>query len=147
MRIMKSELPHLKNLFKRNWPLHASSYVLVDHFADRFENHPKWEEKVKFYTLNDSWMDTGTFAMVNESDQNIFFNTLEDSPYATLKQTLYSLNMEQEQAFIAFRDIFRPLVHDVIRVQHLEKTFDSGVRLLHGPREGVRKLKEKFGIK
>lgn len=128
--LTKLDLHHLKSLYKFKWPFHASSADLVEHFINRFDKQPKWEEKVKFWTLNDTWRETGTFAMVNENDQHIFFNTLETYPYETLKRTLELLKMEQEMVFIAFRDIFRPMIHDVIRVQNLEKTFDSATRLM-----------------
>lgn len=140
LKIDKPDLHHLKSLYQRDWPLHASSYAIVDHFIDRFDKQPEWEEKVKFWTLNDSWKATGTFAMVNDNDQHIFFNTLEDPPYGSMSRTLELLNMEEEKVFIAFRDIFRPMIHDVIRVQNLEKTFDTGTRLVYRSKEGLQDL-------
>lgn len=73
--------------------------------------------------------------MVNENDQHIMFNTLEPPHHPTLRRTLELLDYQTEKVFISFRDIFRPLVFDVMRVHNLEATFDSGTRLLYAPKE------------
>lgn len=135
LRISKKFLPHLRDIYKTEWPLHAVSYAAIDHFIRRFEKHAQWEEKVKFWTLNNDWRITGTFAMVNDNDQHILFNTLESYPYPTLRRTLELLDYEQEKVFICFNDIFRPVVLDVMRVNNLESTFDSGSRITYWPRE------------
>lgn len=135
IRITKESLPELRRIYKVDWPLHVVSYCAIDHFINRFENKPEWEEKVKIWTLNEDWKQTGTFAMVNENDQNILFNTLEPAPYPTLMRTLELLDYTEQKAFICFRDLFRPLVFDVMRVQNLEVTFDSGTRCMVTPQE------------
>lgn len=134
-KIAKEDLPQLRDIFKADWPLQVVSYALIEHFIDRFEKKPEWEEKVKFLSLGDSWKKTGTFAVVNENDLNITFNTLEPAPYPILSRTLELLDYNQEMAFVSFRDVFRSVVFDVLRVHNLEATFDSGTRLIYMPRE------------
>lgn len=141
LRITRQQLPKLSHIYKSNeYPLHNVSYICIDHFIDRFTRKPGYEDKVKFWTLNETWMQNGTFAMVNDNDGHILFNTLEPFPYTTMRQTLERLEIEDEKVFICFRDIFRAMVHDVMRVQCLEKTFDSGTRLIYYPRANLAKL-------
>lgn len=137
IRIQKDQLPQLRNLYRADWPSCVTSYAVIDHFIDRFNKHPNWEGKVKFWTLSDKWKASGTFAMINENDNYIMFDTIESWPFPTLQRTLELLNYDRETAFISFREIFRPLVLDVIRVQNLEATFDSSTRLLYSPRETI----------
>lgn len=141
VNIPKQQLPILRNLYRSNWPLHAVSYVAIEHFIERFDKKAEWQEKVKFMTISDDWQRSGTFAMVNENDQHILFNTLEAAPYSSLRKTLELLNYDQERVFICFRDIFRPLVFDIVRVQNLEVTFDSSTRCVYLPREKLEEMK------
>lgn len=140
IKISKQNLLILKRIYKIDWPLHVVSYCAIDHFINRFEKQPEWEDKVKVWSLNEDWRENGTFAMVNDNDQNILFNTLEPPPYSTLRRTLELLNYEGQKVFICFRDLFRPLVLDVIRVQNLEATFDSSTRCMFMPREKLQNV-------
>lgn len=127
-KITKLQLVELRDLYRAEWPLHVATFSAIVHFMERFEKHPEWEEKVKFWTLNDEWKQSGTFAMVNENDNHILFNTLEPWPYSSLQRTLELLDYDEPKVFISFRDIFRQIVHNVIRVQNLEIRFDSSTR-------------------
>lgn len=126
--ILKQSLPSLKKLYEVDHPLHAITTIAIHHFIERFKKKPEWEEKVKFWSLNDNWEKTGTFAMVNTNDNHILINTLESWPYESLRKTLDLLNYDQPMVFVGFRDIFRPVVFDAVRVQNLEITFDTGTK-------------------
>lgn len=139
--ILKNSLPNLKKLYEVDKPLHAVTTLAIRHFIERFDRKPEWEEKVKFLSLNDDWRKTGTFAMVNNNDNHIFFNTLEPWPYKSLRKTLDLLNYDQPIVFIGFRDIFRPVVFDVIRVQYLEMTFDTGTKNVYKENQEVFNIK------
>lgn len=133
LRISKEELPYLRGLYEVERPLHIITVVAISHFIEHFENKPEWDEKIDFWTSSECWKQTGTFAMANKNDQHILFNTLEPWPYQSLHRTLELLNYDHKVVFICFRDIFRPVVLDVIRVRNLQITFDSGTRSLSKP--------------
>lgn len=131
LRITKQNLPQLGRIYRHHdWPLHIPSLTAIEHFIDRFEKLPQWEKKVKFVTFNDTWKQNGTFAMVNENSDHILFDTLEPWPFATLQKTLERLDIADNKVFVGFRDIFRPLLDDILRIHNLEKTFDTGTKLL-----------------
>jgi hypothetical protein len=141
LKLSTQNLLVLKNIYKStNWPLHVVSLCAINHFIRRFKIQPKWEEKVQFLTLNESWKKNGTFAMVNENDKHILFKTLEPWPHKTLRKTLQKLNYVDEKVFICFRDDFRSIVFDVMRICNLEITFDSGTKLVYLPREKLEKF-------
>lgn len=129
--ILKENLPNLRKLYEVERPLHVATTVALHHFIERFRKKPEWSESVTFWSFNDSWKKTGTFAMINRNDDHIFFNTLEAPPYKSLQRTLEVINYEKPMVFICFRDIFRPMVLDVIRVQNLEITFDNGTKTMY----------------
>ncbi|KAG4068589.1 hypothetical protein HA402_004930 [Bradysia odoriphaga] len=131
------DLVYLKRLYDVDKPFHVVTTVAIGHFIQRFETKPEWTNIVKFWTLNDEWKKTGTFVMINSNDGHILFDTLEPNPYENLRKTLNLINYDKPMVFICFRDIFRPLVLDVIRVQNLEITFDSGTRTAHGTLQDV----------
>jgi hypothetical protein len=140
VRIARSSLETLKNLYRVDWPVHVVSYTAIDHFIHRFNQQPEWEEKVKFWTLGDDWKRHGTFVMENVSDGHILINTTQAYPYESLSETLNMLSYDDERVFACFHDKFRPLVQDLIRVKNLEETFDSGAKCVHLPKETWEKF-------
>lgn len=134
--ILKESLPNLIKLYEANKPLHAITTVAIGHFIERFNKKPEWEKKVTFLSLN-NWKETGTFAMVNTNENLIFFNTFEPWPHESLRRTLNLLNYDKPVVFVCFRDVFRSVVLDVIRVQNLEITFDSGTKNMFVPYKDV----------
>lgn len=129
--IGKEDLVYLKKLYEVDRPLHVVTTIAIGHFIQRFAKKPKWQHIVKFWCLNDNWKETGTFVMINSNDGHILFDTLEPNPHENLRRTLELVNYDKPMVFICFRDIFRPVVLGVIRVQNLEITFDSGTRTSH----------------
>ena len=56
---------------------------LLDHFIDRFQKFPEWEDKVQFLKLEGSQINDATFVFIN--GQHIYFDTLEEALFATLQ--------------------------------------------------------------
>lgn len=137
VRIATKNLEVLKGVCKIDWPLHVVSYSAIDHFINRFRQHPSWEENVKFWTLNDEWRQSGTFVMENAIFGHILFNTFQSWPHQSLRKLLESLNYEHEKVFVCFNDEFRSVVNDIVRVKNLEVTFDSGAKLIYLPKENL----------
>lgn len=127
--ILPEDLTILKNLYERDKPLHLVTTTAIGQCIDQLKKKPEWTKKVKFFSLNDNWRLTGTFAMVYTDDDQILFNTLEPAPYESLRETLEYMTYDKPMVFICFRDIFRPIVFDVIRIRHLEVAFDSGTKV------------------
>lgn len=69
--------------------------------------------------------------MVNENDNHIMFDTLEPWPYATLQEILQRLEIADEKVFLGVHENLQPMLHDVLRVQSLEKTYEIGSQLVY----------------
>lgn len=131
--ISPNDLRQLKELYKIEWPLHIATHNLLKNFASRFEKDPKWKEKVSFWSLDGNWRDHGSFVMT--FDFFICFNTLESAPYTEITKTLMLLNYRQFMKFIDVREIFRPLVSDVIKKLNFEIVSDIPNKCYFAPKE------------
>lgn len=139
--IEEESLYELKKLYEVDKPLHVATTVAIGHFIKRFEKKPRWKEMVQFMSLDDNWRQTGTFVMVNGHDDVILFNTLEPAPYESLHKTLDLLHYDKPMSPEFFREIFRPIVLDVIRKKDLEITIiDVGYRNFYFNMETARKI-------
>lgn len=127
-KILASDLHIYRRLYQLNWPKYLVTCGLLDHFIDRFQKFPEWEDKVQFLKLEGSQINDVTFVFIN--GQHIYFDTLEEAPFETLNNLMKQLDYSQEKVFIGVRDVFRPFLDDLIRVHHLERTFDLGTRCL-----------------
>ncbi|CAG9810899.1 unnamed protein product [Chironomus riparius] len=124
-KLSKTVLPIYRDLFKSNWPKYMPSYCVLQHFINRFGQHPEWEEKVKFLTLKDTL--DGTYALIY--GPYICIDSIEAPPYPKLEKLLYNMDLKSDQIFANFRDDFRPLVLDLLRIRKLKKTFDVGSKI------------------
>ena len=127
-KILTSDLQIYRRLYQSKWPKFLVTCGLLDHFIDRFEKFPEWQKKVQFLKLDGSDINDGTFVFIN--GQHVYFDTLEEAPFDTLNSLMNELDYTQEKVFIGVRDAFRPFLDDLIRVHHLERTFDLGTRCL-----------------
>lgn len=127
-KIIKSDLKIYRRLYQAEWPKYLVSFGLLDHFIDRFNKLPEWEEKVQFLKTKESDINDGTFVFIN--GPHVYFDTLETPPYSKLEKLMNKLDYSQEKVFIGVRDVFRPFIHDLIRIQYLEKTFDTGTKCM-----------------
>jgi len=127
-KILASDLHIYRRLYQLNWPKYLVTCGLLDHFIDRFQKFPEWEDKVQFLKLEGSQINDATFVFIN--GQHVYFDTLEEAPFDTLNNLMKQLDYSQERVFIGVRDVFRPFLDDLIRVHHLERTFDLGTRCL-----------------
>lgn len=121
LAIEEALLPDLKKLYDVHKPLHVATSVAIEHYIKRFEKKPEWTKLVKFFSLNDNWKQTGTFVMVNGHDDHILFNTLEPAPYNSLN-TILDLVPYDRSMLLRFRNVFSPVVLDIIRRHNLEIT-------------------------
>jgi len=119
-----SQLPALRDLYKQDWPLHCSTFSTIDLFIERIEKHPEWKEIVSFVALDDA--PDATFLMSYEN--RVFFNSLEASPYTKLRKMLLAYELNDKVQFVNIRDALRPLLLDVIRIQHFDVVTDVGTR-------------------
>lgn len=127
-RILASDLQIYRRLYQLKWPKFLVTCGLLDHFIDRFKKLPEWEDKVQFLKLDKPEINDGTFVFIN--GQHVYFDTLEEAPFDTLQSVMNQLDYSEEKVFIGVRDVFRPFLDDLIRVHHLERTFDVGTRCL-----------------
>lgn len=128
-KLSKNLLPIYRDLYKFNWPTYMPSYCVFQHFINRFNKHPEWEEKVKFLTLPDEDISDGTYALTY--GPYIYIDSLESAPFIQLEKLLYNMDIKSDQMFVNFRDDFRPLVLDLLRIKRMEKTFDCGYKICY----------------
>jgi len=126
--IKLDDLPDLRKLYEVDQQLHVMTTNVIGHFTQRFQKRPEWTKIVTFWSLNDNWRQTGTFVIINSHDDHIVFNTLELSPYSSLRKSLDLLNYSKPMAFLWFREIFRPTVLEVIHLQNLEITNERALK-------------------
>lgn len=131
--ISSNELRQLKELYKVEWPLHIATYNLLKNFADRFERDPKWKGNVSFWSLDGNWHEHGSFVMT--FDFLICFNTLESAPYTGISKALMLLNYRKFMQFIDIREIFRPIIFDVIKKLDLKIVTDIRNRCYFASKE------------
>jgi len=127
--LSKNLLPVYRDLFKHHWPKYMPSYCVFNHFINRFDKHPEWTEKVKFLTLKDDDISDGVYALT--CGPYILIDSLEMSPYPKLEKLIYNLDLADNQMFVNFRDDFRPLIMDLLRMRGMEKTFDRGSKICY----------------
>lgn len=127
-KILASDLHIYRRLYQLKWPKFLVTCGLLDHFIDRFQKFPEWEEKVQFLKLGGDEINDGTFVFIN--GQHVYFDTLEEAPFDILNSVMNQLDYSEEKVFIGVRDVFRPFLDNLIRVHHLERTFDLGTRCL-----------------
>jgi hypothetical protein len=140
-----SELKVLRELYHVNFPTSAPTIGLLDHFIDRFQNHPEWQDKVEFVALDDSCFKDGTFTMLY--GQIFQFNTIAESPFTNLQKLMYSFDFNQyeDYKFWTVYEKFDEFVDELIERKKLEKAFVERTvcRVTNFNKdEAIKKLKE-----
>lgn len=131
--ISATSLSELKELYRVDWPLHVGSYNLLKVYAKRFTENPKWEEKVKFWTLNDNWRQHGSFVMTFGFMINL--NSLEPSPFHEIKKILLLLEYKKFTRFYDMREVFTPVVREVMKERGLTIYGEAPMRFFFAPKE------------
>jgi hypothetical protein len=138
VKISVDQLPQLRDLYKRNWPLHIATHSTISLFHNRFLDHPQWIDRVEFLSFENAWKSTGTFVMIQ--DNRVFFNTLEEFPFEMLRRLLFGIELDDETAFINIRDLLRPIIYDTLRVHYFEVVSDMGTKSFLMPKEFLQSL-------
>lgn len=133
VKIPTDELLELQELYKVDWPLHILTYNTFKIFINRHKKIPKWSEKIQFWSLNGDWRTNGTFVMVN--DYLMFFNTLESEPHGEISKALMLIRYPKFSFFMDIRDMFWPLLRDVIKKLQLRVISNSASDCHLIPRE------------
>ena len=144
-KIPIDKLAQLRDLYKIAYPLHVSTCSTIQIFIDRFKQHPEWTKRVSFLSYKDDWILKGTFVMINGS--RIFCNTLESFPYDSLRKALLLIEFDDITTFVNIRDIFRPIILDITRIQHFEVISDIGTRSFLMPRDVLIQQNIEYGLR
>lgn len=135
-------LRNLKELYEINYPKHLNTTSTIQVFIERFERFPQYSERVEFFVNDDdSWKSNGVFILIIDGIK-IYFDSLEDAPYSTLKSALMSLKMNETATFINISDRLRVLLLDIIRIRHLKIIHDIGTTAFLMQKEFLMELKE-----
>ncbi len=119
-----AEIKFLKNLYKVNWPKYVPTFALLEHFIERLEKYPEWQDKVNFLTINEDSLKCGTFLMIY-CNYIVNFNSLEAEPYTNLEKLLNNLDFSEEKKFWAMELHHVEVVEKIVKLKNLEKTFDD----------------------
>jgi hypothetical protein len=132
------DLPILRDIYKKNWPLHIATCSTIDIFIDRFAKFPEWMKEVQFLSLKHFWRSSGAFIMVHEN--RVFFNTLEAFPFNDLRKLLLVLDLGETVAFVNIRDSLRDVIFYATRVHHFSVVSDIGTKSFLMPKEVLQRL-------
>jgi hypothetical protein len=138
VKILVDQMPKLRDFYKREWPLHIATYSTISLFYNRFLDHPQWIDRVDFLSFDNDWQTTGAFVMIQ--DNRVFFNTLEEFPFKTLRRLLLSIQLDDEVAFINIRDLLRPIIYDTLRIHYFEVVSDIGTKSFLMPKDVLQTL-------
>ncbi|KAG5671155.1 hypothetical protein PVAND_001368 [Polypedilum vanderplanki] len=123
-RISLQNLQALKQMYSADRVKNVVTINAITNILDRIEKTPELEERVEFLSLNDSWKQNGTLLIKNDS--RIYFNSLENSPYESVKNALDEIKIKDEITFVSISDKFRPILKDFLWYNGLETTFEQG---------------------
>ncbi|KAG5671157.1 hypothetical protein PVAND_001370 [Polypedilum vanderplanki] len=137
-RISLQNLQALKQMYSADRVKNVVTINAITNILDRIEKTPELEERVEFLSLNDSWKQNGTLLIKNDS--RIYFNSLENSPYESVKNALDEIKVKDEITFVSISDKFRPILKDFLWYNGLETTFEQGTVGYHMSKEDVRNL-------
>lgn len=124
------ELKCLKDKFKVDYTLHLSTISTIEMFITRFSKHPHWLHKVKFYSYQNDWQDCGSFILILNGGEQVYFNTLEEFPHYKFKRAIIAFEFNNKTTFINIRDGLRHLLSDIIRIHHFDIIKDISTRSL-----------------
>lgn len=137
-KIPVESLPILKDIYKIDYPLHVVTQSTIQVFIDRIKKTPNWDNQMQFLSFENVWKTNGAFIMVQEN--RVFFNTLEEFPFKTLRRMLLNLELDDKVVFINIRDDLRSVIFDTIRINHFEVVSDIGSKSFLMPKEVLQTL-------
>uniref|UniRef100_A0A182MZ91 N-acetyltransferase domain-containing protein n=1 Tax=Anopheles dirus TaxID=7168 RepID=A0A182MZ91_9DIPT len=129
--IPPAEWTELRDLYRRNWPLHHVAYTTID-------NYVRWYEKdsgirnLTIYCLNGSWREDGTYLVVDR--YQLFAYSLEPEN-RVLEKALHLLDWSGGLKVSSLLARHRQPVIDVITAKNLAKEYDSETYLYYMPKE------------
>lgn len=140
VEISVDQLPELRDLYKKDWPLHIATYSTIQVYLDKAKKLQSLK-KIHFVSFEGFWRKSGAFVMQDEN--RVYFNTLEDFPFDGLKRLLLLIEFSDAIALINIRDLLRPLIFDLIRFHHFEVISDIGTKSFFLSKEMLRNLEIK----
>lgn len=139
IKLSMETIPTLMELYRgASYPRHALTYFSLKHFAIQSEKFPEYKENLELLTLNDNWKKDGLFLMKN--GHTYYFDSLEDQPYSRVKDLLLGIDYSKEVVFRAVRDQFKPVMNDVLWLNNMEITDQTGTTMYFLDREFLLKL-------
>ncbi|XP_037040518.1 uncharacterized protein LOC119077407 [Bradysia coprophila] len=140
------DLQSLRSLYGNKGPKYIPTIALLDHFIDRFVNHPEWTDQVKFSTINERTLNDGTFMMAYATVDGpiIVFNSLEPKSIKNLAELLNTLNYSKENfyTFWTITEEFKILIENLVKAHDLEviENYDCFCHVFKINRDDVLKM-------
>ncbi|XP_037030040.1 uncharacterized protein LOC119069924 [Bradysia coprophila] len=139
LKLPSTIIPSFMELYRAaSYPRHALTYFSLKHFGIQSEKYPEFRENLELLTLNDNWKKDGLFLMKN--GHTYYFDSLEDQPYNRVKELLMGIDYSKETVFRAVRDQFKPVMNDVLWLNNMEITDQTGTTMYFLDRDFLLKL-------
>ncbi|KFB42251.1 hypothetical protein ZHAS_00010007 [Anopheles sinensis] len=120
-----NDWPHLRDLYRRDWPQYEVAYETVQNYIE-WAHQLNQPPEVTFYALPESWRKDGTVIIV--SGEYVFIYTLDET-LDTLRRTL--LAFRWDQSYLVAMTSYRALVLEVYNTLHLQKLVDIPNKFYH----------------
>lgn len=121
-----------------SYPRHAVTYSAFKNYIIQSEKFPELNDNLQLLTLTEDWQKDGLFLMKN--GRTYYFDSLEPQPFDRVKKLLLNIDYSSGVVFRAVRDLFKPMVNEVLWLQNLEITDQTGTTVYLLPRDLVLKL-------
>lgn len=139
LKLSRKTIPTFMELYKAaSYPRHAVTYSAFKNYMIQSEKFPEFNDNLQLLTLNDNWQNDGLFLMKN--GRTYYFDSLEPQPFDRVKKLLLNIDYSHGVVFRAVRDLFKPMVNEVLWLKNLEITDQTGTTVYFLPRDLVLKL-------
>lgn len=126
--LSRKVIPSFMEMYRAaSYPRHALTYFSLKQFDVQSEKYPEYRENLELLTLNDNWKSDGLFLIKNGS--SYYFDSLENQPYNRVKDLLMSIDYSKETVFRAVRDQFKPVMNEILWLNNMEITDQTGTTM------------------
>lgn len=139
LKLSRKTIPTFMELYKSaSYPRHAVTYSAFKNYIIQSEKFPELKDNLQLLTLTEDWQKDGLFLMKN--GRTYYFDSLEPQPFDRVKKLLLNIDYSEGVVFRAVRDLFKPMVNEVLWLQNLEITDQTGTTVYLLPRDLVLRL-------
>jgi len=139
LKLSRKTIPTFMEIYKAaSYPRHVVTCSAFKNVMIQTEKYPEYRDNIQLYTLNEEWQKDGLFLIKN--GRSYYFDSVEPQPFDRLKKLLLKIDYSEDVVFRAVRDLFKPMINDVLWLKNLEITDQTGTTVYMLPRDVILKL-------